>query len=71
VTVYVSVYRKSAMGKPSWFSHEGFLRPILQRLTGKFRHLQNKGTFLRNFVLNSVVKKIPPWHVDRRNVLST
>ena len=61
MTVYVSVYRKSAMGKPSWFSHEGFLRPILQRLTGKFR----------NFVLNSVVKKIPPWHVDRRNVLST
>jgi len=31
---------------------------------------KNNGTFLWNFVLNSEFRKISPWHVHRRQVLS-
>ena len=36
-----------------WFWHGGFFRPVLLCVLRKFSYLQNKGTSLWNFFLNS------------------
>jgi len=48
--------------------HGGFLPLILHCAVRKFIRLQTKGTFLRNFVPNSVLR---PWHVSTPCQLSS
>jgi len=49
-----------------------FLLPVLQCVVSKFRYLQNKGTSLWNFILNSGLRKFRRVrHIDRRKMLST
>ena len=46
------------MNESSWvFWHVSFLPPVLHCAKRKFGYLQNKGTSLRNFVLNSELRK--------------
>ena len=66
VSLSVSVCHKLAFYRNGWtdragFWHVtwlvGFVRPILHRAIRKFSYLQNKGTFLWNFVLNSGLRR--------------
>jgi len=45
------------MNESSWFRHVSFFPPVLHCVKRKFGYLQNKGTSLRNFVLNSGHRK--------------
>ena len=62
VSVCPSVRHKSVFYRNGWtnwagFWHVSFLPPVLHCVKSKFGYLQNKGTSLWNFVLNSGVKK--------------
>ena len=41
------------LNESSWFWHVSFLPSVLHHVKRQFGYLQNKGTFLSNFVLNS------------------
>ena len=62
VSVSVRVCHKSVFCRDGWtnlagFWHVSFLPPVLHCVKRKFGYLQNKGTSLWNFVLNSVLRK--------------
>jgi len=45
------------LNESSWFWHVSFLPPVLHCVKRKFGYLQNKGSSLWNFVLNSGLRK--------------
>ena len=63
----VSVASRSSIGWPhrAGFWHGTFLPPVPHCLVRKFGYLQNNGTSLWNFVLNSGFRTFSPRQVDR------
>ena len=56
------VYRNGWMDQ----ARTGYNRHIPHCVVREFGYLQNKATFLSNFVPNSGLRKISPRHIDRR-----